>query len=531
MALGIWSRFQSILFGGAIGAAASDAIAPALEPAKQHAWSKNQNRVLDAGRAAELVAQGLVAVAAAESEAARTGFNPNRLAALVQLAQEAPGIAETLELWRRDKITEAQVDVALAKSKLLPDFWPAVKELFYDRLDPAVIATAIQRGIMTDPGFLPVGPPTAEGKVPKFPVSKLDPVAESKAQGIDKDRLFVETAIVGNPASPDLAARMTFRGIIDQTDFYRAIAEGNTRNEWASFLFDGFRQINTAHDWVELHLRGYIDKTQMYAGTALHGMSEADTDRLFQVLGRPLAVHQITTGLARGGKFNPIPGELTDPFEASVHEANIKPSFYDLAIANRYTYPSAFVIRALTSDGTFSGPQAEQILLEVGWRPDLAKLAAAKWAATVGTSGKDATAANLRAEYEGMFISRAQLVTGLEALGYDPHEADLLANLGDAARVKTYRDAVVKAVYNAFKAHSIDRIKALSDLATVGVDLDGANSLVSVWEQELDVAVKTLTAAQIKRAFKAGTLTRAMAVQELEDKGYSATDAGIYLDS
>ncbi len=531
MALGIWSRFQSILFGGAIGAAASDAIAPALEPAKQHAWSKNTNRVLDAGRAAELVAQGLVAVAAAESEAARTGFNPNRLGALVQLAQVAPGVSETLELWRRHKITEAQVDQALAKAKLLPDFWPAVKELFHERLSPQDVAVMVQRGVLSNPGWLPVGPPTEVGKVPPMPQANLDPVDEARASGYDPERAAALTKIIGLPASPDLAARMVFRQIIDRVDFDRAISEGNTRNEWAPFMFDGFRQINTAHDWVELHLRGYIDKGQMYAGTALHGMSPEDTDRLFQVLGRPLPVHQITTGLARGGKFNPIPGELTDPFEASVHEANIKPSFYDLAIANKYTYPSAFVIRALTSDGTFSGPQAEQILLEVGWRPDLAKLAAAKWAASVGTSGKDATAANLRAEYEGMFISRAQLVAGLEALGYDPHEADLLANLGDAARVKTYRDAVVKAVYNAFKAHSIDRIKALSDLATVGVDLDGANSLVSVWEQELAVAVKTLTPAQIKRAFKAGTLARPAAIQELEDKGYSATDAGIYLDS
>src|SRR2546421_3444702 len=85
---------------------------------------------------------------------------------------------------------------------------------------------------MRDRGLLPVAPPTGVGKVPKFPVSPLNTLDEAKAHGIDFERLFVETAIVGLPASNEQAASAYFRKIIELDDYYRAISEGNTRNEW-----------------------------------------------------------------------------------------------------------------------------------------------------------------------------------------------------------------------------------------------------------------------------------------------------------
>src|SRR5438105_3309226 len=134
--------------------------------------------------------------------------------------------------------------------------------------------------------------------------SGLDPFAEAKAMAVDEERLKVLARIVGLPASPDLAARMVFRDIIERIDFDRAIAEGNTRNEWAPFLFEGFRQIPTAHDGIEGRLRGWIDDAAMYAQTARHGMSKADTDLLFKITGRPLSFHQVFIGERRGGVYD-----------------------------------------------------------------------------------------------------------------------------------------------------------------------------------------------------------------------------------
>src|SRR5205807_4966194 len=117
--------------------------------------------------------------------------------------------------------------------------------------------------------------------------------------------------------------------------------EGNTRGEWAPFLFEGFRQIPTAHDFVEGRLRGWLADPAMYAGTALHGMSQADTDLLFKIMGRPIVEHQIVTGEARGGTYNGPIANIPTPFLKSLQESNIRPEWYSLAYANRYTYPSA----------------------------------------------------------------------------------------------------------------------------------------------------------------------------------------------
>src|SRR5262249_47526034 len=154
------------------------------------------------------------------------------LEALVYLALEAPSVHEALELRRRGRIKDEQLRHALAKAGIEQQYWPALLELIDERLSPEIVAEAIQRGIMPDPGFLPVGPPTAEGNVKAFPVANIDPLDEAASSGINRERLFALTALIGNPVGPDTAARALFRGIITEDDFGRAIAEGRTRNEW-----------------------------------------------------------------------------------------------------------------------------------------------------------------------------------------------------------------------------------------------------------------------------------------------------------
>src|SRR5207249_627895 len=121
---------------------------------------------------ARLVAQGALDIDVAKPLARREGFNADQFNRLVYLSQAAPDLALTLELWRRGQFGDptkgpavALVEHALAKAQIERQYWEPIKELFGERLAPPVIALAIVRGIMKDPGFLPVGPPTTEGKV------------------------------------------------------------------------------------------------------------------------------------------------------------------------------------------------------------------------------------------------------------------------------------------------------------------------------------------------------------------------------
>jgi len=101
---GLWSRLSAAITGVAIGGAAGDSIDPVLQAVKQHANAQRAIRVLDAGTAARVQAQRLPTAIDPQDDAKRNGVGVARFQTLVELESEAPGTAETLELWRRDKI-------------------------------------------------------------------------------------------------------------------------------------------------------------------------------------------------------------------------------------------------------------------------------------------------------------------------------------------------------------------------------------------------------------------------------------------
>jgi hypothetical protein len=421
----------------AAGLATAPTLAPVVRAIENETWQLHPDHPVSAGDAAEIVAENVEQEDWGATQAASQGINGDAFRALVGAVLNAPGFAQLLTLYRRGEIDQAGLEHGFRKARLETQWDGPLEALKDDRLDPAVIALGVVRGLIASPITLPKGPPTATGKVPAFPQFNVDAEAEAAASGIDLDRLSVLIGNTGRPAPVGEAARAAFRNIIDRVDFDRAISEGDVRNEWGDALFEVARQILTAHDWVELHLRGYVSEDEMYAGCALHGMSQADAFRLYQVSGRPLTVKQITTGLARGGTFEPLPGEITDPFEASVHEANIRPSFYSLAIANRYTLPSDFVIRALLKDGVITAAHGEQLLLQSGRPPDLAKIIADHYATATATtpatdkhvnSAQTALLTTIRRRYVDGAITEPQAAAALAKTGLaDTTQTGLLA--------------------------------------------------------------------------------------------------------
>lgn len=528
----IWGRVQALLTGAALSRASSDAVTPVLEPVRQHAWQKNQLRVLSPNEAAQLVAQGALDAASAHEEGSRSGVNANRVNALIHLAQVAPTVGEAFMLHRRGKIDDAQLHHAYAKAKIEPDYWPALDNLLAELLSPGELAAAIHRGLVPNPNILLGEQPQPPFTVEAYPVQPIDPVAEAAASGFNKERLAVLVGLQGLPMGTHEAAEAYFRGIITHGDYIRAFNESNSRNEWAEAVLGYTRQIPTARDFLENALRGYRNLTEAIKGAALHGMSAEHATLIYQNQGRPMTVKLITQALARGGKFKPEPGELTDPYEASIVEGSIKPAYYDLQKALRYNYPSAFVLRALVQSGDISQAEAEQVLLYEGWEPTFAAKVSAAWGgAAHGQLGKAETAATLRAEYEGYYLTEAELRAALTALGYVGATIDREVHLGNAARVKSYRDKAEDAAHKAYISGGIQEAQARSTLSALHVDPAGLDSIIAVWNIEKGTTRKTLTPAQVKAAYKRNTLTLAEATADLENHGYSAGDAATYLQS
>lgn len=364
----------------AAGLAIHPTLAPLLQELSNVTWAANQSKPIDPLTAAAVAAEDVDAYDTMATEATYSGVNAARFKDLWGETLNAPGEGTLLQLLRRQAEVPIDFEHGLRKAKLEQQWDAALRNLANARLTPPQLALGIVRSVVEDPGLQVGANDTTGGVVPAYPVSSIDTLQEAGFGGIDRERLRVMVGEIGLPMSLQQAASAYFRQIIELPDFYKAVAQGDTRPAWGPFILEQARQILSANEYVQLRLRAWIDDAAFHDGAALHGMSAENADLLLKAHGRPISFHQTFIGLRRGGVFDGPTGEIDPAFLRSLQESDIRPEWYNLAWAQRYNYPTAFVLRTLTEAGDLSAADTEQILLFEGWEPKLAKQVATKWA-------------------------------------------------------------------------------------------------------------------------------------------------------
>lgn len=431
-----------------------------------------RSRALSWGDVAGIVAEDVEQETWGAGEVARSGLNEERFKALLGEALNAPGLGELYAMWRRGAITPEQFAHGLRKAKLEPSWDTPLRALHDVLLSPDTLANARQQGF----------------------VSVDRQHAESALQGVTSERADVLFELSGNPPGPGELQRALNRGVIDRATFDQAIREGRTKTKYTGFYETMARQLLTASTYVTAFLKGHISRDQMHAGIAQWGYTSEDGDLWYESEGRPASVHQIHIGYARGAKLAGASDEQ-DAIRKAVAQSDIRPEYADLLYAGRYSYPSAFVLRSLVQSGALTAKEGEALLLESGWKPDLAAKVAATWSG----AGSGPTA--------------------------DTHEAKAQTQLWGT----THRSYI---------AGEIADTQARASLAKAGVPTGSVAAVLSAWQAERELIRKQLTPAQIKRAFLKASKnyatglpwTRDDALAALLSRGYSVTDANDFLD-
>lgn len=478
----------------AAGIALGPTLAPLVRFLENEAWANVQTKPLDAATAAEVAAELYDTYDDMQTEASYSGYDAARFAHLWDITLTGPGMGELLTMLRRGTIAPADFTHGLRKAKFETRWDTALTDLQHVRLSPQEIALGIVRSVVADPGLLAATLDLSGGVVPAYPEWPGDALAEALAGGIDKDRLRVMVGEIGLPMSAQQAASAYFRDIIKLGDYNRAILEGDTRPEWAPYILEQARQIPSNTDFVQGRLRGWIDDAAMYAGSARHGMTEADTALLFKIHGRPLSWHQVFIGLRRGGVYDGPTTDLDPAFLTALKQSDIRPEWYNLAWAQRYNYPTAFVLRTLTEAGDLTQAETEQILLYEGWEPTLAQQVSTRWAGgTAATTSPDVKKA------------QTQLWT------------------------TTHKSYVAR---EATAADVNDRLTLL------GVDSASQSEILALWDSERALIRKGLSAKEIVKALGSGIInpdtgaawTTADATARLLALGYDQADAASLIE-
>lgn len=451
--------------GVGVGQAVADAISPVTRELANEAWAKYLSMPVSVIEAAAVVASGERTRAWGIEEATKTGFDEDRFNALVDMLDTAPDLATLYDLYHRNLIDAAQFREGARKQYIEEQWADALLALAEKILTPAEVAQAWQRGY----------------------ISEADAEQEAALSGVSAERSRIQRESAGLPPPPETAMQMLRRGIINADEFEQMIREGNTKTKYTDEYLQLRERVLSGPEWASLWLRGWATEQEAKAGGALEGWSAEEMDLLYLNRGRPATGRQIHIGYARGGSLPGVANER-EAFERGVRQSNIRTEYTDLLWASRHTYPSAFVLRALTEDGTFTQADAERILIESGWVPEFAEKAAAKWAGA-GSAGPGTKWADR---------ARSRLFTAAHSDYLDGNATE------DDARAM---------------------------LTAVGVPAAEQTTILNLWNLERDRTRRDLTQAQIVKLFKKDIWPREQAQAALEDLGMNTEDASDLLDA
>jgi len=526
---GLTGFIDKYLLGYALGTAAGPALEPYAQNLANAGWEDHQVRPLDAFIMAQIAVENPSYDGTARTWAARAGVDGGRFDALKELADEPPAFATLLTLWRRNFISPGAFNLGLRHLRIESDYHDGLRLLKDSPLSPAEVANAIQQGFIPGDGILPADPGGTRDITPPTEVVAIDPQDEAAASGTPPARLQVLAQLAGLPPGPMELLQMWNRGIITETAVEHGIREGHTKTKWTSALKELRHFLISPQEAAGLRLRGWLTKAEAERHGALRGADAETMELLYLNRGRPATTRQVHIGYARGGALPGAAGER-EAFAKAVAQSNIRTEYTDLLWAQRHTYPSAFVVRALAQAGTFNRDETHDILIESGWPERYADLAADAWAGAgaAGPSTKWADRARTRlfttaqSEFLAFSLGEPQARSLLGELGATEAEQDVTIRLWTAARevIETeLSPTVIRAAY-ARAALSLDDARAR--LAAAGYSPANADIF-------LGLAPPELTPAEIRREYSRAVITLDEAVAALVAQGFEDANARAYL--
>lgn len=405
--------------------------------------------------------------------------------------------------------------------------WQVAGQLISPLLAPT--AQEIQNLVYSHETTAPLSPTEAALAVLRGTWLQERGAQEAAYSGIS-DKLFdVMVKNVGEPISIEQALFLYRRGKIDEACLEQVIRQSRVRPEYIPQIKDLSDIPLSVSDAVDAVVETQITYPEGVKIAAINGVSEPDFQTLVNTRGRPPGEAQLIEMVRRGF----IPADYAGPdvlsLDLGIAESAIKTKWTPVYHQLLNYLPPPRTITALERAGTITPEAAQHLYQEQGLSPELAAAYSADASRQKTARHRDLTEAQVLSMYGAHFLTAVQATGFLEALGYTAEETATLLGWEDVQRELRAINTALSHLHTLYTSRKIGTTTLTNALNTLGVSPAQHDELLRIWTLERNARVATLTAAQIATAFQHQIIDQPGAVAALQDLGYSAYDAWLYL--
>lgn len=403
------------------------------------------------------------------------------------------------------------------------NFFATMVAVFYGgfSIAPPIMQSAVNLSWRTHQ-YLPLSPAQAATAAVRGHMSVSDAAAEATLSGLDGDRFLTLYNTTGNAPGPETLMAMLRRNIIDGGAFFRGIAQGLTRTEWADELAALRYGPPSAAQAILGAVQNHLDPAAARTIVAEDGIDPSNYDWLYQNAGRPIAIGQALRLWNRG--------DITEAaVEQAIRESDIKDKYITAVKALRIYVPPVRTVTAMARSGSINDARATELYHENGVRDaDIAGyLAEAHHTKTATAATHHLTQGVIVEGYRNGALARAEALVHLVQLGYVEADATLMLDVADAQVIAQRHTSEVARVRTLYLGRKITRATAAGDLDKLGVQAGARDAMLGEWDVIRVVPTKELTVGQLTQLHKRELLSDAEYGDRLVAIGYTPADADL----
>jgi hypothetical protein len=485
----------------AIGGASSPAIEWIVRPIAHRLNAENPNEILMPSELAVAEIKRYGKGWSGAGEAAKSALSADNYAILLDSLREPPSTGEVLELARRNKITDAQLRVALARGGMDPEWIEDYLDLLRIHLSPQDLAMARQQGFI------------GEGQQ----------LARTTIQGVDAEDAQLLFEMSGLPPGAEQMIELWRRGEIGEDRVRQALIEGHIKIKYADDVLKLRYQPLSASIAAEALIRQRVSPEAAIAIAEKNGVRREDFLLWSNMLGRPIPQGQALQ-LARRGEFT------FEQFKEAVARSDVRTEYADDLWKLRRVIPPLFQVSRLLAAGSIPRSLGEKYIMEDGYDAELAHAIADAASKHKTAATRDLAATQIDALYEAGLETREWANEMLIGLGYDANEAEWHLELLEAKRLLAALQSHLSLIHRSYVDHKIDEPQAQMELDQLQMRSEARALLLETWTHERNSNIARLSNAQIGQALKHAGMERAEAVRRWQENGYPEDDANWLAD-